>query len=182
MLDKIKQLKFQDLLVLLCVAGMFYFFIVAKRAGPDDMRERVAQKESWLRQTSQEIADCMRYDDTNIFTTSAGLNFISSFSSPKYSKEKLINLNNHLIQEGWTKLSEDNYDEYNAMMLNQVISQPLDNAVVLCKNDTTIVLWMDNLKGLYQHTSETTTAISLIYDFRTPCFAPQDETTKAGSG
>ena len=95
---------------------------------------------------------------------------VSYYTSPNFSIDKLYKLKTYLEQESWQQLPTENYIGYGSKSLDMA-GQPVTNStVILCKNESTILIWMENLKGKYGNTLDTKTMIRLLFDYRTPCF------------
>ena len=99
---------------------------------------------------------------------------VSYYTSPNFSIDKLYKLKTYLEQESWQQLPTENYIGYGSKSLSlslDMAGQTVTNStVILCKNESTILIWMENLKGKYGNTLDTKTMIRLLFDYRTPCF------------
>ena len=170
MISKVKNLKVSNILFLILLSGFLYFLTTAKSEGPENYEELMAQHEPWLRQVSKEISSVM--DDDNSYTYFAYRTtlLVSYYTSPNFNVDKLYKLKTHLEQESWQQLPTENYIGYGSESLGMT-GQPVTNStVILCKNESTILIWMENVKGKYEHTNDISTSIRLTYDFHSPCF------------
>lgn len=169
MINKVKSLKISDVVICMFVAGMFYILLVAKRAGPDNMKELIAQREPWLKQITQEIAEYMNDDNAEVWTVSTGGRYVSSFSFPSYSIKKLNGLKNNFVQQGWYLLDPEQYVD-KSEDLDVLLGMSSDNTYMLCKDGAALIIWRDNLKEKYDFTTDTGMKIDLWYSYQTPCF------------
>ena len=170
MIDKIKNLKFTEVLFLLLLAGFLFFLTTTKGEGPRNYEDLIAENETWLRQISEEITNVM--DDENSYTSFVYRTtlLVSYYTSPSFSIEKLNELRAYLENSEWQQLPTQNYIGYCSESLGMSGQPATDRTIILCKKGATILIWMEDLKGKYEHTSDISTSIRITYDFRSPCF------------
>ena len=169
MLDKIKKLKFSNILLFIFIAGFVYFLIVAEREGPENAKEQVEQQEPWLLETNKDIYEFMNDDSSSVWVSNTGVNFLSIFSSSNFSYQKLISLQKYLLNKGWQQLSMQSYATKDSELATW-FGISMTDTVLLCKDKATVIIWMYDLKEKYDTSENTSTMIDLIFDYRSPCY------------
>ena len=109
MLNTLKNTKISTVIAVILLCYFFYSTMGLEGVQPDDISEQISQREPWLRETSQSISDYMRDNESTTTVFSPGNIFLSLYTSPNFSTEKLEGLQNYLRKMGWYALPKKDY-------------------------------------------------------------------------
>lgn len=168
----VKTLLINSMIVILII-GFMLTLSNSPMMGPEQivLETELEQKTPWLEQTSKDIAAFMGYEDANVFVSSRSHKFVSYYTSPEYSEDKLINLGQQLQSQGWQPIGLQQFYDLQDPSVSFTTSQEVnDKTIVLCKDNATILIWLENLKGKYKHTENVATSIFIKHDYLSPCY------------
>lgn len=167
MLNKLKNTKISTVIAVILLGYFFYSTMGLEGVQPDDISEQISQREPWLRETSQSISDYMRDNESTTTVFSPGNIFLSLYTSPNFSTEKLESLQSYLRKMDWYALPKKDYRLLSKSSVSESNERSFDEVVVLCKNNASILIWMDDAKDNHIDPS---TIVKLIYDSQLPCY------------
>jgi len=167
MLNTLKNTKISTVIAVILLCYFFYSTMGLEGVQPDDISEQISQREPWLRETSQSISDYMRDNESTTTVFSPGNIFLSLYTSPNFSTEKLEGLQNYLRKMGWYALPKKDYRLLSKSSFSESNERSFDEVVVLCKNNASILIWMHDAKDNHIDPS---TMVRLIYDSQLPCY------------
>lgn len=160
-----------NIIVIVVLGSFFYSTIGLKGVQPDNISNQISQREPWLRETSKSISEYMDYDESTTTIFSPGNIFLSLYTSSSFSIEKLEGLKNYLKEMGWSELPNGNHKDLSKSTVAESNKRSFDKVIVLCNNNATILIWMENPKDNNEITSiDPSTIIRLIYDAKLPCY------------
>ena len=178
MINKIRNLKTKDVLLLILISGFFYFMTTTETEGPGDYEELISEHEPLIRQIREDIPNILNDEDGFSEFLSRETLLVNYYGSPSFDRQKLENFQSYLEQSGWQQLPTQDYLDYGSDSI-EISDQPvIDSTTILCKNGATVLIWMEDLTGKYDHTSNIGTSIRSIYDFRSPCFNLENENSE----
>ena len=178
MINKIRNLKTKDVLLLILISVFFYFMTTTKTEGPENYEELIAEHEPLLRQIREDIPNILDDEDGFSEFLSREILLVNYYGSPNFDRKKLENLQSYLDQSGWQQLPTQDYLGYGSDSIG-ISDQPvIDSTIILCKDGATVLIWMEDLTGKYEHTSSIGTSVRSTYDFRSPCFSLESKNSE----
>ncbi|WP_019672636.1 hypothetical protein [Psychrobacter lutiphocae] len=166
----LKTLLINSMIVILII-GFMFTISNSPTPRPDGIETELEQKMPWLEQTSKDVAEFMDYEDANVFVSSRSHKFVSYYTSPEYSEDKLISLGHHLKSQGWEPISLQQFYDLQNQSVSFTTSQEVnEKTIILCKGNATVLIWVENLLGKYKHTENVATSIFIKYDYLSPCY------------
>lgn len=170
----IKQLLLNSAVVILVISFMFTISN-SPTPRPDGIETELEQKTPWLEQTFEKVAKFMGYEDANASISSRSSKFLSYYTSSEYSEDKLISLGQQLKSQGWQPTSLQQFNDLQNQSVLFTTSQEVnEKTIVLCKDNATVLIWVENLKGKYEHTKNISTSIFVGHDYLSPCYGLED--------
>ena len=113
----------------------------------------------------------MGYKDSDFIISSRSSSFFSYYTSPEYSEDKLISLGQQLQSQGWQPISLQQFNDLQNPGLPFTPNQKVnDKTIILCKDNAIALVWVENLKGQYEHTENISTFIMIELDYLSPCY------------
>ena len=155
------------------IIGFMLTLSNAPMMGPEQivLETELEQKTPWLEQTSKDIAEFMGYKDSDFIISSRSSSFFSYYTSPEYSEDKLISLGQQLQSQGWQPISLQQFNDLQNPGLPFTPNQKVnDKTIILCKDNAIALVWVENLKGQYEHTENISTFIMIELDYLSPCY------------
>lgn len=166
----LKTLLINSMIVILII-GFMLTLSNSPSPRPDGIETELDQKTPWLEQTSKDVAEFMDYEDANVFVSSRSHKFVSYYTSPEYSEDKLISLGQQLQSQGWEPISLQQFYDLQNQSVSFTTSQEInEKTIILCKGNAIALIWVENLLGKYKHTENVATSIFIKHDYLSPCY------------
>ena len=136
-------------------------------------QKELNHKENWLLSELEGIADFLDFKKNKYDYTNRDVWFIAWYVSPEFNKNKLWDLRNYLLKEGWVDLTEkiDKNDYISKTSSNSNITHKYVR--ILCNNKATIFMYMTDMSDNYESKSLEAgagTLVELFYDYSLPCY------------
>lgn len=159
--------------VIIITVGMLFLYFTAsvEKEEPKGIEKELSVREPMMDETIAGITRFMNDDEATFLTSNNRVLYIASYRSPHYNETKLIDLIEYLQQQGWTVLPIKQMTTEQKERIQSDQKTPVnENMKVLCKNDVTILVSMNNINGKYEYLKDASTYLTLNFDYRYPCY------------
>lgn len=159
--------------VIIITVGMLFLYFTAsvEKEIPKGIEKELSAREPMMDETIAGITRFMNDDEATFLASNNRVFYKANYRSPHYNETKLIDLIEYLQQQGWVVLPINQITIEQKELIKSHKETPVnENMKVLCKNDVTILVSMNNINGKYEYLKDASTYLTLNFDYQYPCY------------